>query len=146
LRENVVKSKIALVKTRVALEKRILASQSGLGGVREAGHTQLVGVGAGGGRGGLLDTGDHLKFGLMLGKVCEVDEEVTALRLSVLSSERESRGVRCACACGRARVRVGMLLHPTPYTLHPTPYTLHPTPYTLHPTPYTLHPTNVTVL
>ena len=143
MRENVVKSKIALVKTRVALEKRILASQSGLGGVREAGHTQLVGVGAGGGRGGLLDTGDHLKFGLMLGKVCEVDEEVTALRLSVLSSERESRGVRCACGVG-VRVCVWVCcctLHPTPYTLHPTPYTLHPTPYTLHPTPYTLHPT-----
>ena len=33
---------------------------------------------------------------------------------------------------------LGVVLHPTPYTLHP--YTLRPTPYTQHPTPYTLHP------
>ena len=90
LRENVVKSKIALVKTRVALEKRILASQSGLGG-----GTQFVGVGGGGeAGGGLLETEDHLKFGYMLGKVCEVDEEVTALRQTVLTSEREARALR----------------------------------------------------
>ena len=89
LRDGVVKSKIALVKTRVALEKRVMQAQGGRDGVK------LAAMRPGAERGGeLLETGDHLKFEMMLGKVCEVDEEVTALRKSVLSSERETRQLR----------------------------------------------------
>lgn len=96
LRESVVKSKIALVKTRVALEKKLAASQSGVGGT--SGDEQLVAVrkraGGADASSALLETGDHLRFEMMLPKVCEVDEEIIGLRQSILTSEREARALR----------------------------------------------------
>jgi hypothetical protein len=83
-----VKSKIALVKNRIALEKRVQASRGQVGRQppKVAGPHDGVNV--------LLETEDHLKFQSMLGKVCEVDEEVTALRRSVLGSEQQARLLR----------------------------------------------------
>jgi hypothetical protein len=96
LRDSVVKSKIALVKTRVALEKKLAASQSGIGGVSEG--EQLVAVrrrpGGVDDAGALLETDDHLRFEMMLPRVCEVDEEIIGLRQSILASEREARALR----------------------------------------------------
>jgi hypothetical protein len=104
LRESVIKSKVALVKARVALEKKVAVSQGRSGGQnlgigRE--NLEIVAVRAGGGSLGggvtgeeLLAAKDHLKFQMMLGKVGEVDEEVTALRREIVGSEREARALR----------------------------------------------------
>ena len=92
LRDSVVKSKIALVKTRVALEKKLAASQGGVGGGQLVAVRRSAGVGDRPSE--LLGTADHLKFEMMLPKVCEVDEEIIGLRQSILASEREARALR----------------------------------------------------
>lgn len=85
LREEVVTSKIALVRSRIALAKKLGAEAGGGDKARKHGASEAE---------QLLATQDHLKFSHMLGKVGEVDEEVIALRREVLAREQESRALR----------------------------------------------------